>query len=645
MKFSLATFLLAVPSLVQGNLRGAERELRVSTVDTYDEELGQCHGATCGMWGDPHIVTCDGLGYDCQGLGLFTLMKNHMYNIQSYFVDVGEEEHTLVEGWGLTEGASVTNDVIIDFLQNEETPLLQFGFGDISNHDGTFPSEEGCNPWHYWNPTDMPGQGRTVEPSVELCRERCENTNNCTRFSWWQDGGCHVNNDDQTSRPSPPHWSRALAGTLDSECGKPHELPELPVEAEESFHGQIGNRCPLLMHVDKVLYDISEFVQEDNGILLEGEGYSVTMVNGHRIEVAYTLSSGEVAEIHLVAKGQGPAELWACHWDFYVCLPASEKDLFEHGGLGLLGTPNGNTQDDWMTPTGDTLELLNTGTNRHKDSIDYCYDNWCVSQDDSLMAYSADQTYEDVKCEEQEYVDFDIHSPHCKLSADKIIKACENEPSLLIHACEVDCCNGGCNEIPETTDEIESVKTLSENPQDIQYEVPSHEDCKENGFLGTGDLVCEGGIDSAVKLIHSSGSVPLPEDSVVIYGIEMDVEPHDGVAGKSIKFKVNNPLEGTADVYIKHEKSVFTTFLDPVCDSMIETPSGCDTQATTIEVACHDYGGKVAPFALVAIYFSSDDIASSDTSVDRCCHALDPEAGVVLYTFEIMCECPPEVVG
>jgi len=53
---------------------------------SFNEVLGKCVGAVCGIWGDPHIITCDDLHYDCQAVGLFTVMKNHMFNIQGNFV-------------------------------------------------------------------------------------------------------------------------------------------------------------------------------------------------------------------------------------------------------------------------------------------------------------------------------------------------------------------------------------------------------------------------------------------------------------------------------------------------------------------------------------------------------------------------------
>lgn len=648
MNFKLALSLLAASSMVQGesNLRGNaadDRNLRVSRNGSYGENLGQCRGATCGMWGDPHMVTCDGLGYDCQGMGLFTIMKNHMYNIQGYFVDVGETEHGLVRGWGLTEGASLANDVIIEMMKVPDAPVIQLGFGDLTTFEGIpVPSEEGCQQWTTFDPVEMKGQRRSVE-NLQSCRKRCEDTDGCTQFSYWADGGCHLNDEGQTTKPSPRHWSRAVAGRLDSACGLPHDMNPLEDPEEEEKYGIIGrhNNCPLLMHVDGELADLSDFVGTRNGLLLgtEEDDYYVKKV-GNQVQVIYTLEDGTKAEIHLNARGDGPGEIWSCHWDLYVCLPAAQKSIFEQGGLGLLGTPNGNTQDDWMDPEGTTIPLSISGPNRHKDAIDYCYDNWCVSQEDSLFAYNDHQTYDTVKCEHKEFTDFNVHNEHCVLSADKIIEACQDEPVLMRYACEVDCCNGGCAEMRDVIgDNLSELGDPSDRDEDIQYSVPQHDECDSQGFLNTGGSVCPDTGESVVKLVNDP-AVPIPEGGEIIYGIVPNVEPHDGVAGKSVKFRVNNPFNNLADIYIKHDKSVFTSFMDPTCEPMLETVAGCDTAAVEIEVACHEYPGKT-PFALAQIYFSSTAISGTDVTVDKCCKAEETAgAGIVMYTFEIDCECP-----
>ena len=64
--------------------------------------------------------------------------------------------------------------------------------------------------------------------------------------------------------------------------------------------------------------------------------------------------------------------------------------------LGLLGIPDGQTSNDWMTPEGEQVEVTTIGKGivRHHGAYEYCYNNWCVSQKDSLMAHSGDMTYE-----------------------------------------------------------------------------------------------------------------------------------------------------------------------------------------------------------------------------------------------------------
>jgi len=103
---------------------------------TYNEQLGQCVGAVCGVWGDPHIVTCDDLRYDCQGVGLFTVMKNHMFNIQANFIDM-----VSVKG-----SASITNDLVIDYLKDDkpDIPMVQFSFPNftaVDKNNPIYPSE------------------------------------------------------------------------------------------------------------------------------------------------------------------------------------------------------------------------------------------------------------------------------------------------------------------------------------------------------------------------------------------------------------------------------------------------------------------------------------------------------------------------
>jgi hypothetical protein len=169
------SFIFTVSALFAGDaasassLRGLNAEDEIGYVDNFDETMGYCNGAVCGMWGDPHIITCDGLAYDCQGEGIFTLMKNHLYNVQGHFISIGTEEMKKVIGWNKYPVASYVklnhitpfccsplhiipiyntfsltlilslfidytinrspNDIIIDILDEEDiAPTLQFTF-------------------------------------------------------------------------------------------------------------------------------------------------------------------------------------------------------------------------------------------------------------------------------------------------------------------------------------------------------------------------------------------------------------------------------------------------------------------------------------------------------------------------------------
>jgi len=648
--FNIGIFLLAVPAfLVQAEtIRGVPPEEVVQRdlqAQGYNERLGACYGATCGFWGDPHMVTCDGLFYDCQGIGSFNIMENHLYKIQGRFVDVGAHEKELVKGWGFTEGASLANDIAIEVKAFPDLPVIQFGFGDLSRHDGTFISEDGCTPYQYYNPTDKPGTDRTVEKNVQKCRERCDQVDGCTKFSWWADGGCHVNDDNQSERPSPRNWPRSLSGPKD-ECGLPPAVPELSDEEEKKKRGTIGNSCPLLMHLDGELVDISKVGAGD--FYYGDQNSDVQIQNIHNIGILlrFKLSSGDYAESHFVVRGEGPGEMWSCHFDFYICLPASEKGKFLEPGssTGLLGTPNGDPYDDFMDPDGKTIQIVNTANNWHKTLIDYCYDNHCVTPEDSILVPPNGMTFEDIKCEHVDYVPFDPESFNCVLTAEQIHEACDDEPAFAVHSCQLDCCLGGCDQITEIVEEIIEVKTLEEVDEEnyILYDEPEPpvEACVEDKLEATSDSVCPSSKTEVVKLLSTSGSMKLP-DKDIFYDIKMDSGGDE--VGRTVKFRINNPLEEKADIYVKYGKSVLGhAFMDPHCDPFVATPSGCQSDAASIEVACHDYE-SVDPFALVQVFFASTKIEQGKAEIDECCLEGDEylgDKGIVMYSFEIQCACP-----
>jgi hypothetical protein len=656
-------FFLALPALLlQGvQVEAQLRHVSVSNVDRkltatatathgYDESLGKCNGATCGLYGDPHMLTCDGRAYDCQGLGLFTLMKNHMYNIQANFVDVSAHEHDLVKDWGWTQGASLTNDVMIDFVLEDcsfSAPVLQLGFGNLNKRaDGKFPSEDGCEPMKYYFP-NLPSFAMTTEANLMQCRQRCDDTPGCTKFVFWYNGHCFLNDEghgQQQILDTPVAWGRSLAGTMASNCGKKPEEMLIEEKEQRMKHGMIGSHCPLLFFVDGQMVDLSDKAGSNRNGYIYGNAttdVSVEIKEWYKVEITYKLDNSEnpdveeTAEILLIAKGDGPGELWSCHWDLYVCLPESQQELFMDYSIGLLGTPDGNIHNEFMDANGNQLTLTPNKDNNswHKTYIDYCYHNWCVSQADSLMTYPADMTYEDVKCSHEDHTV--LEDMNCVLNVEEIHEKCGGMVPVLKYACELDCCLGFC-------DDPVIFKKLSADDDCVDHDdyfMPPI--CDGDGFEQTSDAVCPLSDTPIVRLINSSGGADIPDGAPVFYGIKID--SGSDIMDRTVKFRVTNPFDSSADVFVKYdERNDGSAFMNPHCVGMKDTAAGCDPNAPEIEIACHEYQG-INPFAIVKVYFASTCLPiDSDSSVDKCCHpdTYSDSIGVVGYTFEIQCHCP-----
>lgn len=56
----------------------------------------------------------------------------------------------------------------------------------------TFPGTISIHPQPIYRPLDMYGELRTKEPSLNDCAARCHRVDGCVHFSYWLDGGCHL---------------------------------------------------------------------------------------------------------------------------------------------------------------------------------------------------------------------------------------------------------------------------------------------------------------------------------------------------------------------------------------------------------------------------------------------------------------------
>ena len=272
--------------------------------------------------------------------------------------------------------------------------------------------------------------------------------------------------------------------------------------------------------------------------------------------------------------------------------------------------------------------------------------SWCVPQTDSLMTYPEGTSYDNYKCLEEDYVEFDLNDPNtnCLLNKEKIERKCEDKPPMLKHSCQMDCCFGGCGNIDETTENVQKLTPIGNGPnQDIFYNDTKggNDHCKDNLYEATGETACPSSSVSVVKTIHETADIS--EDIPIIYGITFQGIQDDDL-GQEVRFRVNNPFpDGVTDVYVRYEKKVGRYANDPSCTSLINSSPGCDNEAPEIVVGCVEYPNTPA-FAIVDIYFAANHLkgkADPNTEVEQCCRPLEYSGvGVIKHSFKIQCTCP-----
>ena len=206
-----------------------------------------------------------------------------------------------------------------------------------------------------------------------------------------------------------------------------------------------------------------------------------------------------------------------------------------------------------------------------------------------------------------------------------------------MHDCELDYCLGGCDEILVKLKELEPDFHIIFIPGTASP-TDSPRSCTDVHLVKTSDTICSSSDIPTVKLIGTTGAEDILEGADVFYHIQLD--QGDGRVERTVKFKINNLFDTSADVFVKYDKRVLdSSFTDPHCHTINDLECGCQGYSPEFEVACHEYDG-INPFVIVRVYFASSDLPFIDTSsVNKCCNPdpYDTSVGVVAYTFEIQC--------
>jgi hypothetical protein len=124
-----------------------------------------------------------------------------------------------------------------------------------------------------------------------------------------------------------------------------------------------------------------------------------------------------------------------------LCLPF-DYERTEETFVGLLGTPNDDKSDDWMTKKGGNIKIpTNKNDLRFGPAYNFCVDNWCVNaREKSMFTYDAGDSFE-------KYF-------KCGQPADTNTESCATNPPAVLQricgsqnpACMIDGCVGGPEE-------------------------------------------------------------------------------------------------------------------------------------------------------------------------------------------------------
>lgn len=204
-----------------------------------------------------------------------------------------------------------------------------------------------------------------------------------------------------------------------------------------SVPDEMAQGCSIELLVDGVAHDIyangtdSDYVQVQ---LIGNEG-------AKRVTIYYPGSG-----LHLTSL-LSESETYGCYLSSSICLPDDyrPKETF----VGLLGSPNGDRKDDWMSPQGSPVSIL--GDKRFEAAYEYCTENWCIRNETaSLFTYNSNKHFTDIsKC----------NAPYNTAIEDAV----NNAPDELVNMCsgEITCIiDGVAGNIVDAEKDLENEAAL-----------------------------------------------------------------------------------------------------------------------------------------------------------------------------------------
>eukprot|EP00934_Nitzschia_sp_Nitz4_P005701 Nitzschia sp. Nitz4//scaffold405_size10492//4063//5595//NITZ4_009071-RA/size10492-processed-gene-0.6-mRNA-1//1//CDS//3329551112//5691//frame0 len=343
----------------------------------------------------------------------------------------------------------------------------------------------------------------------------------------------------------------------------------------------ISSSCPLHLYIDGTLTAL------EVGSSISGDGYTVS-VTSSAVNIQYY--DEETATYAVTVQVSG-SKRGTCMITAYFCLPSADASLLE-SVVGLLGTPDCDSTNEWMTSSGEELSSSSDSSSAY----DYCTSYHCVAnEDDSLFVYEdahGGYSFSDLSsCDADFAGEVDISD-----ADEDIVEICggsENTDCILdgmIMGEDVAACTAG------TQEKIVAIK-VSETSVDT-----------------TPDSTCAGDI----TLLSIDGSTGYDQIPFTIVSQDTD----------SVTLSLRTAsYEGVDTMYFAYSEDFVSK-----CISATDVTTAYSEEIT---VSCP--GSEHITLVNVVASDSALDADLDDAEVSACCHADSDSNPKVKYTFMVSC--------
>jgi len=327
-------------------------------------------------WGDPHMVTFDGLKFDAQpkGEATFLTSEDPKLEIQGRLekANHGRGDPSVTTGIAI-EGPGDSPVIQVSIAQPEFVSLAGFGakqngFCVRSNGSDQNSGVKKLHTMDYYDKGDLHKQ----------CLEMCAAVVGVTgcEMIWDQNNrGCYAHTDNIDGGGNGKVRHSCYVVEEEAELGSCSGYQDIQVG---------GFKCPVEMMVNG---EKQEMIAYDDPLANVEQ-------NGQKITIEYP----GVLKVEMKLSHFGRC-FFSVNVELYDCAS------YENSAIGLLGSPNNNSKDDWMDQNGNVLDLPGGASNFFfKPAFDYVKKNWIINDpDDTIFAYDNCASFETLAVPDDEY--------------------------------------------------------------------------------------------------------------------------------------------------------------------------------------------------------------------------------------------------